>query len=141
MIDRVNLLILPILIMLGSQVIFGQQSADSLARTQPRKELPQIQLQEYTIVGLAKISLPRKIRTQVFKEVDIDWSENQDLYNKELPAITFQFSRVKPSLFQLYDFPWLDSRIHYGSYNEAGVLVNMQFKAEQTLPYFSGRSH
>ena len=136
---RTYFAILLILVMLGSQPIFGQQSADSLQRTQPEKVLPQIQLQEYTIVGLAKISLPRKIRTQVFKEVDIEWSDNQNVYNKELPAITFQFSRVKPSLFQLYDFPWLNSRIHYGSYNEAGILVNMQFKAEQTLPYFSAR--
>ncbi|MCK4892617.1 MAG: hypothetical protein KAT07_01555, partial [Calditrichia bacterium] len=136
---RTYFAILLILVLLGSQPIFGQQSADSLQRTQPEKVLPQIQLQEYTIVGLAKISLPRKIRTQVFKEVDIEWSDNQNVYNKELPAITFQFSRVKPSLFQLYDFPWLNSRIHYGSYNEAGILVNMQFKAEQTLPYFSAR--
>jgi hypothetical protein len=119
--------------------IYGQQAADSLQPSKVQKELPQIQLQEYTIVGLAKITLPRKIRTQVFKEVDIEWSDNQNLYNKELPAITFQFSRVKPSLFQLYDFPWLDSRIHYGSYNEAGVLVNMQFKAESILPYFSAQ--
>jgi len=137
--NRTCFVILLPLVMMGSQAIFGQQSGDSLKRTQSQKELPQIQLQEYTIVGLAKISLPHKVRTEVFKEVDIEWSNNQNVYHKDLPAITFQFSRVKPALFQLYDFPWLDSRIHYGSYNEAGVFVNMQFKAGQTLPYFSAQ--
>jgi hypothetical protein len=78
--DRIYFLILSILIVLGSQAVFGQPSADSLQPAQPEKVLPQIQLQEYTIVGLAKISLPRKIRTQVFKEVDIEWSDNQDVY-------------------------------------------------------------
>ena len=134
-----SLILIPWFVILGVQLLFSQEPVDSLQRSRPQKELPQIQLQEYTIVGLAKISLPRKIRTQVFQDVDIEWSDNRNLYTKELPAITFQFSRIKPSLFQLYDFPWLDSRIHYGSYNEAGVKVNMQFKADRTLPYFSAQ--
>ncbi|UCF63966.1 MAG: TonB-dependent receptor [bacterium] len=132
-------ILMPWFVILGVQLLFSQEPVDSLQSSRPQKELPQIQLQEYTIVGLAKISLPRKIRTQVFQDVDIEWSDNHNLYTKELPAITFQFSRVKPSLFQLYEFPWLNSKIHYGSYNEAGVMVNMQFKANRTLPYFSAQ--
>jgi hypothetical protein len=120
--------------------LHGQVPADSMKEVQPppsQKELPQIQLEDYTIIGLAKVNLPQKQRTQVFREVDIKWTDNQKIHDKELPEIQFQFSRIKPSLFRLYAFPWLDSRIHYGSYNEAGVNVSMQFKANNTLPYFS----
>jgi hypothetical protein len=107
------------------------------------KELPQIQMEEYTIVGLSRITLPRKVRTQIFKKVQIEWSQNEAIYQKVLPEIDFQFVRIKPSLLRLYEFPWLDSRIYYGSYNLAGIGVNTQFKAGTTLPYFSinfGRS-
>jgi len=137
--SRLSWILITGFVIFGTEGLLGQQPVDSVQHSRPQKELPQIQLQEYTIVGLAKINLPRKIRTQVFQDVDIAWSENRNLYTKELPAITFQFSRIKPSLFQLYEFPWLDSRIHYGSYNEAGVVVNMQFKANRTLPYFSAQ--
>ena len=107
------------------------------------KELPQIQMEEYTIVGLSRITLPRKVRTQIFKNVQIEWSRNEAIYQKVLPEIDFQFVRIKPSLLRLYEFPWLDSRIYYGSYNLTGIDVNTQFKAGSTLPYFSinfGRS-
>ena len=120
----------------------AQTPADTLKQpTVPKqvkpKELPQIQLQEYTIVGLSRITLPRKVRTQIIKNVQIEWSENQAIYQKVLPEINFQFARVKPFLLRLYEFPWLDSRIHYGSYNRSGISVNTQFKAGQTLPYLS----
>jgi outer membrane receptor protein involved in Fe transport len=121
-------------------MIFAQSRTDSAAASMPApsdKELPQIQLQDYTIIGLAKITLPRKQRTQGFREVDIQWTGNEEILQKELPKITFQFSRIKPSLFRLYDFPWLDSKLYYGSYNEAGIGISMQFKANNTLPYFA----
>lgn len=137
-----NLLIIILILefCLTAPVLQGQEPADTTRKDDAivapqKRDLPTIQLQDYTIVGLAKISLPRKVRPQLFQEVEISWSENQKIYEKEIPEISFQFSRIKPSLFRLYDFPWLDSRIHYGTYNTAGINVNMQFKAQNTLPY------
>jgi hypothetical protein len=146
--NYIILIIMTVLMAGAVKTIIGQEVADTLKQpatkvTKPSRDLPPIEMQEYTIVGLAKVSLPRKIRTRIFKEVKIGWSENQEIYRKEPPAITFQFSRIKPSLFRLYEFPWLDSKIYYGSYNTAGVNVNMQFKAANTMPYLSaefGRS-
>jgi hypothetical protein len=105
--------------------------------TEQELELPQIRLQEYTIVGLARVSLPGKMRKQIFKDVNIDWVNNQQIYEKTPPSITFQFSRVKPSIFRLYEFPWLDVNVHYGSYNLAGINVKTQYKAQNTLPYLA----
>jgi hypothetical protein len=127
---------------LAGSVLQGQPVADTTRQQDsmvaPQKaDLPTIQLEDYTIIGRAKISLPRKVRTQLFQSVGISWTENEQVYEKELPEINFQFSRVKPSLFRLYDFPWLDSRIHYGSYNTAGINVKMQFRAQNILPYLS----
>jgi outer membrane receptor protein involved in Fe transport len=118
----------------------AQEFSDSTAsreqiETEQEAELPQIRLQEYTIVGLARVTLPGKMRRQIFKDVDIDWVNNQQIYQKTLPSITFQFSRVKPSIFKLYEFPWLDGHMHYGSYNLAGINVKTQYKANNTLPY------
>ncbi len=118
-------------------LLFTQESADSLGGDRPQKELPPIQLQEYTIVGLSRISLPHKMRNKIFRDVEIKWIQNREIYRKDTPAITFQFSRVKPALFRLYEFPWLDARAFYGSYNTAGIQLNSQFKAQKTLPYLS----
>ncbi len=121
---------------------WAQQRADTTQQplrppAVQEKPLPEIQLQEYTIVGLAKITLPHKIRAQIFKNVKLQWVPNPDIYQKELPAITFQFSRVKPSLLRLYEFSWLNSGVRYGSFNTAGVDINTQFKINNTLPYFT----
>ena len=101
-----------------------------------KKTLPEIQLKEYTILGLEKVLLPQKIRAQIFKEVKIQWLDNQQIRQKEPPSIAFRFSRVKPSLMQLYEFPKFDTRLHYGSFNTAGIAVSSQFKADSFLPYF-----
>ncbi len=118
-------------------------TAQAAAAPPGRKELPEIQLQEYTIIGLAKVTLPKKSRTRIFKDVEIRWVKNREIFKKELPSIAFDFSRVKPSIFRLYEFPWLEAGVHYGSFNSAGVQVNTQFRIKNTLPYFStefGRS-
>lgn len=135
-------------LLIGLSFQVATQVADTLGQApSPRQEgqkvLPQIQMQEYTIVGLSKITLPRKVRTQIFKNIEINWVDNKQISQKKLPEIAFRFARIKPSLFRLYEFPWLDSRIYYGSYNLAGVDVKSQFKTNRTLPYFSanfGRS-
>ncbi len=123
-----------------TSILWGQEVSDTTRQGEStmaaqKKELPPIQLQEYTIVGLAKISLPHKVRTQTFHEVGITWSENEEIFVKEVPDISFQVARIKATLLQLYDFPWLDSHLHYGAYNTAGLNVKMQFKAQNTLPY------
>jgi hypothetical protein len=122
--------------------INAQETSKTAARKdslpKPRTdELPQIQMQEYTIVGLAKVTLPRKIRKKIQRDVEIAWIPNRQIYKKEPPAISFQFSRIKPSLLQLYEFPWLNTRLHYGSFNTGGINLNTQFKANNTLPYLN----
>lgn len=102
-----------------------------------QKQLPQIQLNEYTIVGLAKVTLPRKIRSRIFKQVKIGWAENPDIWQKASPAIAFQFARVKPLLSRLYEFPWFNSQAAYGSFNTMMVSVQSQFRIKRFLPYFS----
>lgn len=109
---------------------------DSLRKSRTT-ELPQIQMQEYTIVGLAKVTLPRKTRKKIQRDVKIAWIPNRKIYEKEPPAISFQFSRIKPSVLQLYEFPWLNTRLHYGSFNTGGINLNTQFKANNTLPYLN----
>lgn len=131
----VVVLLLEITSILWSQEVSDTTRQGESIMASQKRELPPIQLQEYTIVGLAKISLPHKVRTQTFHELDITWSENEEIFVKEVPDVSFQVARIKPTLLQLYDFPWLDSRLHYGAYNTAGLNVKMQFKAQNTLPY------
>jgi hypothetical protein len=92
-------------------LIFAQSPTDSAAASVPQPSgdvLPQIQLEDYTIIGLAKITLPQKKRTQVFRDVDIVWTSNDEILQKELPKITFQFSRIKPRCFACTIFPgWI----------------------------------
>lgn len=132
-------------------MVFSIQVMSQEAVTPPKpppasskeKKLPEIQLKDYTIVGLAKISLPRKHRTRTQKKLEIQWTANPDLLQKEPPAISFQFSRIKPSLLRLYEFPWLNSEFRYGSFNTAMLKVATQFSVKNTLPYLAmnyGRS-
>ncbi|MEJ2633723.1 MAG: TonB-dependent receptor [Calditrichia bacterium] len=101
------------------------------------KQLPEIKLKEYTIVGLAKVTLPHKIRQQIFKNVKLRWVENPEIMQKEPPSVSFQFSRIKPSLFELYESPWMNSGIYYGSYNTIGLDINTQFQTRRTTLYIS----
>ena len=57
------------------------------------KDLPQIQMEDYTIIGLARVTLPQKSRKQIFKDIKINWIKNEKIYQKEHPSITFKFSR------------------------------------------------
>lgn len=126
----------------GIGIAFSQELNDTTAQSvgelkEEVQELPQIQLQEYTIIGLAKVFLPHKIRKQIFKDVEINWVVNSHILEKEPPSISFQFSRIKPSFFQLYEFPWFNTKLHYGSFNTMGINFNTQFKARDILPYLS----
>jgi len=71
--------------------------------------------------------------------VRIQWAENREIWQKEAPDIVFQFSHIKPLLLRLYEFPWLESGIRYGSFNTAGIRLNSQFRIKNVLPYFSAR--
>jgi hypothetical protein len=118
-----------------SENIFAQ--TNEIKRGNQQKELPQIQMEDYTIIGLARVTLPQKSRKQTFKDIKVRWIKNQKIYQKEYPSITFKFSRSKLSPYRLYDFPWLSSSIHYGSYNTSGIFINTQFQANHTLPYLT----
>ncbi|GAB4370108.1 MAG: hypothetical protein Kow0042_12170 [Calditrichia bacterium] len=135
------LIILFLIINLAVGARAQQRSIDTTSVKPPgeelQRELPQIQLEEYTIVGLARVTLPRKIRSQIFKDVKIQWSENHRVWEKELPGIAFQFSRIKPSILRLYEFPWLDARACYGSFNTACFDIRSQFRLNKFLPYFA----
>ena len=117
----------------------AQEQPAGKKANQQKEILPEIQLKEYTIVGLAKVNLPRKFRTRIFKEVQIQWTDNQDIRRKEPPHIVFKFSHIKPILLRLYPFHWLDSGARYGSYNTVGIHLNSQFRIKKLLPYFSAR--
>jgi len=115
------------------------KNATEVQKKSKEKILPQLQLQEYTIVGLARITLPQKTRGQIFKKVSINWVNNQAVLEKPTSKIDFQFSNIKPSLLRLYQFPWLNSRIYYGSFNTLGLELNSQFKVNSFLPYFTAQ--
>ncbi len=138
---RYGIFLSVIVLLLG--IPFGKLSAQESRPAKPadqqKQPLPEIQLKEYTIVGLAKVSLPRKYRTRIFKQVRIRWTENREIQKKEAPDIVFRFSHVKPLLLRLYEFPWLESGIRYGSFNTAGIHLNSQFRIKNMLPYFSAR--
>ncbi|MFZ0389583.1 MAG: TonB-dependent receptor [Calditrichia bacterium] len=122
----------------GRPAILQAQVADSLQAPAKRQaELPEIQLKEYTIVGLAKITLPEKQRRQIFRTVTLNWIDNDRIWQRTPPPAPFRFSRIKPALLRLYEFPWLNGCLHYGSFNTAGICLNSQFKIGDFLPYFS----
>ena len=117
-------------------VVFPPLLAQQPDTTASRKTLPEIQLQEYTIVGLERIRLPEKERVHIFRRVRLNWVPNQTIWQKEEPQIQFRFSRVKPSLLRLYEFPWLQGEVGYGSFNTPAVRLRTQFKINHWLPYF-----
>ncbi len=127
---------LVLLVWLFSPPLQAQQSDTSRVE---RKPLPEIQLQEYTIVGLERIRLPQKERVQIFRNVALRWVPNRSIWQKQSPQIGFRFSRVKPSLLRLYEFPWLNGWATYGSFNTTRVGVQSQFKLNHFLPYFAAR--
>ncbi|NIT99430.1 MAG: hypothetical protein GWN01_00330, partial [Nitrosopumilaceae archaeon] len=62
-------------------LILQSQAQDS-QDTQVRK-LPQIKLEDYTIIGLEKVVLPSKERRTIAKKISPDWSENSFVRLKE----------------------------------------------------------
>jgi hypothetical protein len=116
-----------------------QNDGNSEKKTTPEPvQLPQLKLQEYTITGLSKITLPQKIRAQIFKKIDISWNKNPQLFFKESPTFLFGFSRIKPAFFRLHDFPRLNSQLYYGTFDEFGLKVSSQMTLNSFQPYISG---
>ncbi len=101
-----------------------------------KKPLPEIYLQEYTIVGLEKVVLPEKERRIVFKRVPGRWVNNRRIQQKASPMNVFHFSRLKPSIVALPQVHRLTARVSYGSFNTLSADVLTQFRMKHVQPYF-----
>ncbi|GAB4342738.1 MAG: hypothetical protein Kow0037_30340 [Calditrichia bacterium] len=119
----------------SSGVAAQTTTADTTVKKQ--KILPELQLEEYTITGLSRIKLPEMDRKFSFKPVKVLWKPNRAILQKQSPAILFNFSRVKPSLLHLYEFPWLNVESYGGSFATYGLKMTTQFKTGKWLPFLS----
>lgn len=128
---------------IGFVLLFSVGSAAQSVTTDTSKAkqkiLPELQLEEYTITGLSRIKLPEMDRKVRFKPVKITWNANHSILQKQSPSILFNFSRIKPSLLHLYEFPWLNVESYGGSFETFGLKLDTQFKAGKWLPFLSSR--
>ena len=99
-----------------------------------QNQLPQIKLEDYTIIGLEKVVLPRKVRRTMEKKLELDWSQNTMVMLKESPEVSFK-SDEKPGVTFLYDFPYIDADIEYGSFNTIDARLNAKAKAGTIIPF------
>ena len=100
-----------------------------------RDSLPEIYLQEYTIVGLEKVVLPEKERRIIFKKVPGRWIENQHIRQKSSPLRVFAFSRLKPTIVASPVVNRFSARIAYGSFNTLRADILAQFRVRHVQPY------
>lgn len=101
---------------------------------QGQTRLPQIQLQDYTIIGLEKVVLPRKERRILFKEIALNWSENRDIKIKESPDISFR-SQNKPGISFYPVSPYVNALVDYGSFNTLGGRLEAKYPGGNIVPF------
>ncbi|MFQ5582839.1 MAG: hypothetical protein ACE5GL_00195 [Calditrichia bacterium] len=124
-----------ILISVGSLSCLLAQANEE---TPPQKPAgaPEIQLEDYTIIGLDKVVLPHKERRSVFKELKVGWAENSVVTSKGEEKPPFRFSQEKPGFALREIYPRLDGSAQYGSYNTVGLNVYGQLNLGNLVPYF-----
>lgn len=106
----------------------GQNSQES------QSTLPQIKLEDYTIIGLEKVVLPHKVRRTISKKMIFEWSQNNFITLKESPSVSFK-STDKPGMTFLYEFPHIDALLEYGSFNTFGAKLNAKLKTGDIVPF------
>ena len=101
-------------------------------RAWPQQEgqpLPEIQNQEYTIVGLEKIVLPQKQRLHLTRPVALRWSAFNHRLAKPPVQSFFPFSHFKPVFLRKSTYPVLRVYAGGGSFTtlQAGVFAQKHF--------------
>lgn len=117
---------------LVTQSLPAQNAQDS--QQDQVKKLPQIQLEDYTIVGLEKVVLPRKERRSISRQLSVNWEENELVRLKQTPTLSFR-SREKPGLGFLNNYPDVDALVQYGSFNTLGANLKARFDANSVSPF------
>lgn len=115
--------------------VFSQQveKGDTPAQT---GQLPQIQLEDYTIIGLEKVALPRKERQSIKHPLSLFWADNAALAVKEDYNIQFKYTDIKPIISKTEGLHRIWAEADYGSYNTFGLDVKSQFRSSKIIPFF-----
>ena len=106
----------------------GQDSQES------QSTLPQIKLEDYTIIGLEKVVLPHKVRRTISKKLTFEWSQNSSIMSKESPSISFK-SNEKPGMTFRNNFTHIDALLDYGSFNTFNAKLNVKLKTGDIIPF------
>ena len=96
--------------------------------------LPQIHLEDYTIIGLEKVVLPRKQRRTFFKGIELNWSENANVKEKGSPDLSFR-SANKPGLLFTTGSPYVNALLEYGTFNTLGARIDAKYAGENIIPF------
>ncbi len=110
-------------------------SAQTSAADTSHKPLPAIQLQEYTIVGLSRITLPEKNRVTLPLVVRTRWVSNPSLQQKSLPIRVFQFTRKKPTIIIPVETVQFTAQLGYGSFQTFQGDVSFQPRLNRFTPF------
>ncbi len=130
---------------MGGLVSLFPQSTPATADT-TNKPLPAIQLQEYTIVGLSRITLPQKHRIELPLTIQTHWVNNPRLKQQPLPMRVFQFARKKPTITLPVNYPTFSIRAGYGSFQTVQGELSFQPRMGRLTPfvylnYLNSRGH
>lgn len=116
-------------------VWFGTSGFAQVQNSQPEKApLPQIQLEDYTIIGLEKVVLPKKERRTLFRKTELNWTENASIREKPSPDISFRSSN-KPGLLFVTGSPYVDALLEYGSFNTMSARIDAKYVGENLIPF------
>lgn len=121
-----------LLFLISVLIAFPSQAQDEQGNQVRR--LPQIQMEDYTIIGLEKVVLPHKERQTIARRMELNWSENHLARLKSSPPVSFK-SETKPGL----DFGLPQTNVsvlaEYGSFNTMGVQLNAKLGAGEIIPF------
>jgi hypothetical protein len=104
-------------------------------------QLPQIQLEDYTIIGLEKVALPRKERQSLKHPLTLLWEDNAWVEVKEYYNIQFKHVDLKPIISNTEGIHRICAEADYGSYNTFGLDVKSQFRSNKIIPFFGLNYH
>ncbi|RMG60816.1 MAG: TonB-dependent receptor [Calditrichaeota bacterium] len=113
--------------LLGASLILAATFPGRAQEQQP--SLPEIQSQEYTIIGLEKIVLPKKQRLHLTRSIALQWSDFNHRQAKQPVQSFFPFSRFKPVFLNQENYPVLRVFAGGGSFTtlEGGLFVQKRF--------------
>ncbi len=130
----VRLLILGFLLWVGGNTKLHSQTPPTTNDSIPRP-LPSIQLQEFTIIGLSRITLPQKHRIELPLSVQTRWIQNPRLVQSSSPIRVFEFARKKPTIRYPITYPPLTVGIGYGSFQTFQGQIMFQPRLRHVAPF------